>query len=78
VRDGKWKLVSNFNEPWELYDLEADRTELNDLAAAQPGHARELTAKYEAWATRVGVKPWPFLSPSPQKNALPPKADIRQ
>ncbi len=34
VRDGAWKLVSAHNGPWELYDMEADRTEATDLAAA--------------------------------------------
>jgi len=37
VRAGKWKLVArNPNGPWELYDMEKDRTEMRDLAAAQP------------------------------------------
>ena len=39
VRIGKWKLVRNYPGPWELYDMEADRTELHDLAAA-PSRAR--------------------------------------
>jgi hypothetical protein len=32
VRQGKRKLVSRYPGPWELYDLDADRTELHDLA----------------------------------------------
>ena len=36
VRVGKWKLVRKFPGPWELYDMEADRTEMNDLAAQHP------------------------------------------
>ena len=32
LRVGKWKLVSAYKGEWELYDLEADRTEMNDLA----------------------------------------------
>ena len=39
------------------YDLQADRTELNDLAAQQPGRVREMAAQYEAWAQRCGVLP---------------------
>ena len=32
IRIGKWKLVAKGSKgPWELYDLEQDRTELNDL-----------------------------------------------
>ncbi|MEM8857658.1 MAG: arylsulfatase, partial [Chloroflexota bacterium] len=31
VRMGQFKLVRQFDRPWELYDMWADRTELNDL-----------------------------------------------
>jgi arylsulfatase A-like enzyme len=57
VRIGKWKLVRNYPEPWELYDMEADRTERNDLAAQHPDRVREMNAQYEAWAQRCGVIP---------------------
>jgi arylsulfatase len=59
VRVGNWKLVASNNEPWELYDLEADRTELNDKAGSEPRRVRKLVREYEAWAERAGVKPWP-------------------
>ena len=49
VRVGKWKLVSNKDRPWELYDLEADRTELNNLAAQQPERVQAMTATFENW-----------------------------
>lgn len=32
IRDGKWKLVSDQNGPWELYDMSIDKTETNDLS----------------------------------------------
>jgi arylsulfatase len=60
VRVGDMKLVRNGrNGAWELYDLKADRTELHNLAAAQPDKAKELAAKWEAWAVRAHVKPYP-------------------
>ncbi len=34
VRVGKWKLVKRYPRAWELYDMDADRTELHDLASA--------------------------------------------
>lgn len=36
VRDGRWKLVQKWHGPWELYDLDADRTEQHDLAMPSP------------------------------------------
>lgn len=57
VRDGKWKLVRNYPEDWELYDMEADRTELNNLADRHPERVQEMAAMYEEWAQRCGVIP---------------------
>jgi arylsulfatase len=57
VRDGNWKLVAKENQPWELYDIEADRTEMNDLAAKNPDKVKELAAKWDAWAARANVAP---------------------
>jgi arylsulfatase len=58
VRQGKWKLVSRHPDRWELYDLEADRTELNNLAENQPARLSEMTERYERWAAKCGVVPW--------------------
>jgi arylsulfatase A-like enzyme len=59
VRDGRWKLVAKGPAgAWELYDMVADRTELNDLAADEPERVAAMTAQWEAWAKRTGVLPW--------------------
>jgi len=63
VRRGKWKLVSAHTHNWELYDLEADRTELKNLARKHPEKVNELGALYERWAKRCGVRPWPIKKP---------------
>jgi arylsulfatase len=68
VRAGRWKLVAPHRKKWELYDLEADRTEQNDLAAKQPRKVEELTEKYKSWAERCGVVPWDKL----KATSLPP------
>jgi arylsulfatase len=67
VRQGKWKLVAQHKGAWELYDLEADRTELTNLAGQQPDKVKELTARYEQWAKKVGVVPWEELEPKTKK-----------
>ena len=36
VRLGDWKLVSEGNTRWELYNMKHDRTELTDLAGSYP------------------------------------------
>lgn len=58
VREGKWKLVSRHPENWELYDMEADRTEIHNLAGRDPGRVRRMTAMHAVWARRCGVMPW--------------------
>ena len=55
VRIGQWKLVKRYPRDWELYDLDADRTELRDLAALQPERVAEMARLYDAWAERCGV-----------------------
>ncbi|HVV02227.1 MAG TPA: sulfatase-like hydrolase/transferase, partial [Verrucomicrobiae bacterium] len=69
VRDGKWKLVAWDGERWELHDMDADRTEVKDIAADHPDIVRELSEKYDAWAARVGVKPWPVKPKQPRHTA---------
>jgi arylsulfatase A-like enzyme len=63
VRSGRWKLVSRHDKGWELYDLEADRTELHDLAAREPDVVKDLIAKYDGWAKRCGVMAWDKINP---------------
>jgi arylsulfatase len=59
VREGRWKLVwdtLNLARQWQLYDLEADRTETNDLAAQHPERVKTLSAAYLTWAKALGRK----------------------
>ncbi|MDB6111896.1 MAG: sulfatase [Pedosphaera sp.] len=57
VRLAQWKLVARHGHNWELYDLQADRTELNNLAASHPEKVKEMSALYDAWAKRCNVVP---------------------
>lgn len=76
MRDGRWKLVAYYNEiheqmnrvgtgrrtgAWELYDLETDRTELNNLAGKEPRRLRSMVEQYRAWEKRVGVTDWEVI-----------------
>lgn len=58
AREGKWKLVSFYDNPWELFDLEADRSESTDLAKKHPDVVKRLAEAYAGWAKRVGVIDW--------------------
>jgi len=58
VRDGQWKLVSRFEQPWQLFDMSRDRAEMHDLAAAQPDRVKKMAAQYDAWAASSFVDPW--------------------
>ena len=59
VRDGKWKLVLRHRQPWQLFDMEADRTEQHDLIAQEPQRAATLEAAWNDWAKRTFVDDWP-------------------
>jgi len=51
VRQGKWKLVWGANaRKWELFDLESDRTETDDLAARHSGRVKQMQADWLRWA----------------------------
>ncbi len=68
LRDGKWKLVSKFPGGWELYDMEADRTELHDLAGQQPERVKQMSAQWDEWSKRVGTRPWEEVNPANAKG----------
>ncbi len=62
IRQGKWKLVALKRQAWELYDMEADRSELNNLADEHPEKAKALAKLWEAEAHRTKIYPKPGQS----------------
>ena len=59
MRDGNWKLVMRHRQPWQLFDMEADRTEQHDLIGQHPEVAARLEAAWDDWARRTYVDEWP-------------------
>jgi arylsulfatase A-like enzyme len=64
MRQGDYKLVAKAPAGrWELYDIVRDRTEMHDLASAQPQRLATMARQWEAWAERCHVLPWPWRPP---------------
>lgn len=53
-----WKLVRFRNQPWELYNLNEDRSETNNLADEFPDRLETLKLKYTEWAVKNKVLDW--------------------
>ena len=74
MRWGKWKLVREYKKPWELYDIEDDRTELRDLSGNKRAKRDEMVKMWETWATANEVafperfNMYEFLSKKRSKN----------
>ena len=63
VRLGPFKLVRLHGQAWEVYDMEADRTELHNLAGRNAPLEKDLQHRYQDWAERVGVMDWDIALP---------------
>ncbi|MDR0699642.1 MAG: arylsulfatase [Tannerella sp.] len=65
LRMSKWKLVSanpQKEDEWELYDMEKDRTEMNDLSEIYPEKRSEMIEKWTQLAYDTKALPWPDFS----------------
>ena len=51
VRLGKWKTVwTNYQRRWELYNIDKDRSETNNLAEQMPDKVDEMEQLWLEWA----------------------------
>jgi arylsulfatase A-like enzyme len=63
ARVGNWKLIHFYEtDREELYNLESDLAESNDLASANPRKRQELSARLDNWLKEVGAQ-MPVLNP---------------
>jgi arylsulfatase len=72
LRIANWKLVSKTQKQrkfipadentWELYDMEEDPSEVNNLALKYPEKVQTMAALWEKEAQRTLAKPWPWGS----------------
>jgi arylsulfatase len=84
VRWGKWKLVSPghlydgsyakgwkyySNEPWELYNLKKDRSEITNLAGQYPKLVKKMADMWKKWAHTHNVFPAPWKKVVPSLNS---------
>jgi arylsulfatase A len=57
VREGQWKLLEYFEDGHsELYDLQRDPSEKNDLSSAQPQKLAELRDQLHLWRQSVNAQ----------------------
>jgi len=71
IRMGRWKLVgqkvmlpeSTKTENWELYDMENDRSELNNLVSSQPERFEQMRKLFEKEARRCRMFPSKYGRP---------------
>lgn len=58
VRWKNWKAVKDEKmKEWELYDIEKDRTEWNNVAAEYPDVLKKMVRKWEEWANECYIFP---------------------
>ena len=74
VRDGDWKLVAKgVNGKWELYNIPADRTEMNNLAEKHPDIVKKMATQYKQWAKERGIVPFGSWNKNKKAKASPKK-----
>lgn len=82
MRLGKWKIVSggilhggygNWKSftalPWQLYNMENDRSELKDLSAAHPEVVHKMAGMWKKWAHQTNVYPMPWKEEAPEQKS---------
>ncbi len=56
IVDGGWRMVTAYDQPWQLYDLSNDRTETRDLANENSERLQEMLKLQKAYSLRPDVR----------------------
>lgn len=67
---GQWKLTTDWDRPWQLFNLESDRTELSDVSGEHRELATRLQKQWESWYARVPEKRFNNSAGDPQYRRL--------
>lgn len=79
MRWGRWKLVREYEKPWELFDISRDRTEMQNLAEEEAVQKKQMIQMWTTWATKNGVafpkrfNMYQFLNQKKQAERKQPK-----
>lgn len=57
ARRGKRKLLANNGKPVELFDIESDSREANNLLLEKPDVADQLSEELQAWLSEPRLSP---------------------
>ena len=55
IRKGNWRLTALAGGGWQLFDLEHDLSETNNVAVEYPEKVREMKSLWNIWAKSVGL-----------------------
>lgn len=69
LRTGNWKIVAAKDEPWELFNLSADRTESDNLAGSNPEKVVEMENQWKKMLEE-------FRQVTPQKSEETQKLSV--
>jgi arylsulfatase B len=65
LREGDWKIIRDQDEPWQLYNLTADKIETHNVAAQHLAKVQEMESTWERWSAEQATPA--FGAPPPPK-----------
>jgi arylsulfatase len=56
IRTGDWKMSAMPGKNWELFNIEKDHTETNDLSSQYPEKVAQMNGAWEIWAKNLAIR----------------------